>query len=122
MRDFNTRQRGSRNLRFCVITAKVSGGTMKKSIAAIALAGISEPGVYTLTVTGATSGRTASASVTVTGTGAGTGLANTGTGTSLANTGADSSLILWSVVGAGALAAGAASVITVRRRAKANDI
>jgi len=82
---------------------------------------ISEPGVYTLTATGNTSGRTVSAAVTVTGTPAGTGLANTGTGTALANTGADSSLILWSLVGAGALAAGAASVITVRRRARATD-
>lgn len=44
-------------------------------------------------------------------------LANTG-GT-LANTGADSGLILWTLVGAGALAAGATSVVVVRRRAKA---
>ncbi|ALV42371.1 peptidase [Pseudarthrobacter sulfonivorans] len=43
-------------------------------------------------------------------------LANTGAG--LANTGADSGLILWTLVGAGALAAGAASVVVVRRRAK----
>ncbi|MBO1267716.1 hypothetical protein [Arthrobacter cavernae] len=41
-----------------------------------------------------------------------------GTATGQANTGADSSLVLWSVVGAGALAAGAASVAVVRRRAK----
>jgi LPXTG-motif cell wall-anchored protein len=43
-------------------------------------------------------------------------LANSGAG--LANTGADSGLILWTLVGAGALAAGAASVVVVRRRAK----
>jgi LPXTG-motif cell wall-anchored protein len=55
---------------------------------------------------------------------AGAGLANTGgaplanTGAGLANTGADSGLVLWSLVGAGALAAGAASVVVVRRRAK----
>lgn len=45
-------------------------------------------------------------------------LANTGGGAALANTGADSGLILWTLVGAGALAAGAASVVVVRRRAK----
>jgi LPXTG-motif cell wall-anchored protein len=82
---------------------------------------ISEAGTYTLTATGLTSGRTATAVVTV----VGTGLANTGgaplanTGAPLANTGADASLVLWSLVGAGALAAGATSVVVVRRRAKA---
>ncbi|MDR6505093.1 LPXTG cell wall anchor domain-containing protein [Arthrobacter oryzae] len=82
---------------------------------------ISEGGTYTLTATGLTSGKTATAVVTV----EGTGLANTGgaplanTGTGLANTGADASLVLWSLVGAGALAAGATSVVVVRRRAKA---
>ncbi|WLQ07134.1 LPXTG cell wall anchor domain-containing protein [Arthrobacter oryzae] len=83
---------------------------------------ISETGTYTLTATGLTSGKTATAVVTV----EGTGLANTGgaplanTGAGLANTGADASLILWSLVGAGALAAGATSVVVVRRRAKAD--
>jgi LPXTG-motif cell wall-anchored protein len=82
---------------------------------------ISEGGTYTITATGLTSGRTATSVVTV----AGTGLANTGgaplanTGAGLANTGADASLVLWSLVGAGALAAGATSVVVVRRRAKA---
>ena len=82
---------------------------------------ISEGGTYTLTATGLTSGKTATSVVTV----EGTGLANTGgaplanTGTGLANTGADASLVLWSLVGAGALAAGATSVVVVRRRAKA---
>jgi len=51
-------------------------------------------------------------------TGGGAALANTG---GLASTGVDSSLILWTLVGAGALAAGATSVIVVRRRAK-NEI
>lgn len=45
-------------------------------------------------------------------------LSNTGGGAALANTGADSGLILWTLVGAGALAAGATSVVVVRRRAK----
>lgn len=84
---------------------------------------ISETGTYTLTATGLTSGRSATAVVTVEGAGlANTGgapLANTGGGAALANTGADASLVLWSLVGAGALAAGATSVVVVRRRAKA---
>jgi LPXTG-motif cell wall-anchored protein len=88
---------------------------------------ISEPGTYTITATGVNSGVT-SAPVTVTvagaatdlGSGTGTGLSNTGgNGAGLANTGADSSLVLWSLVGGGALVAGAASVVVVRRRANA---
>lgn len=81
---------------------------------------ISSAGTYTLTATGLTSGHKVSASVTVKAASAtGTGLANTGGGTALANTGADASLVLWSLVGAGALAAGVTSVVVVRRRAKA---
>jgi LPXTG-motif cell wall-anchored protein len=89
---------------------------------------LSEVGTYTLTAVGNTSGKSVSQSVTVAeAAGTGTGLSNTGgngaglsnTGTGLANTGADSSLVLWSLVGAGALAAGAASVVVVRRRANA---
>ena len=89
---------------------------------------ISESGVYTLTATGVTSGKVATQTITVegaaadlsnTGSNSGAGLANTGNGTGLANTGADSSLVLWSLVGGGALVAGAASVVVVRRRANA---
>ena len=89
---------------------------------------ISESGVYTLTATGVTSGKVATQTITVegaaadlsnTGGNSGAGLANTGNGTGLANTGADSSLVLWSLVGGGALVAGAASVVVVRRRANA---
>ncbi|MFE4834887.1 LPXTG cell wall anchor domain-containing protein [Arthrobacter sp. NPDC056691] len=87
---------------------------------------LSEAGTYTLTAVGNTSGKSVSQSVTVaaaagTGTGTGTGLSNTGgnTAAGLANTGADSSLVLWSLVGGGALVAGAASVVVVRRRANA---
>lgn len=85
---------------------------------------ISEAGTYSITATGETSGVTIGP-VTVTvaaslantgGNAAGAPLANTG---GLANTGADSGLILWTLVGAGALAAGATSVVVVRRRAKA---
>lgn len=82
---------------------------------------ISEAGTYSVTATGNTSGVTVgpvtvkvAASLANTG---GAPLANTGSG--LANTGADSGLILWTLVGAGALAAGATSVVVVRRRAKA---
>ena len=82
---------------------------------------ISEAGTYSITATGNTSGVTVgpvtvkvAASLANTG---GAPLANTGSG--LANTGADSGLILWTLVGAGALAAGATSVVVVRRRAKA---
>jgi LPXTG-motif cell wall-anchored protein len=85
---------------------------------------LTEAGTYTLTAVG-TSGKTVSSTVTVdAAAGAGSGLANTGaaplanTGAGLANTGADSGLVLWTLVGAGALAAGAASVAVVRRRAK----
>jgi LPXTG-motif cell wall-anchored protein len=87
-------------------------------------------GIYTLTATGLTSHKTVTATVTVdaAAAGTGTGLANTGgtaggtatSGTALANTGADTSLVLWSLVGAGALAAGVTSVVVVRRRAKAD--
>jgi LPXTG-motif cell wall-anchored protein len=80
---------------------------------------ISEAGTYTLTATGLTSGHTVTASVTVAGAAVGTGIATSGSGAELADTGANSSMLLWSLVGAGALAAGATSVVVVRRRAKA---
>ena len=88
---------------------------------------ISEAGTYSITATGNTSGVTVGP-VTVTvaaslantgGNAAGAPLANAGGGAGLANTGADSGLVLWTLVGAGALAAGATSVVVVRRRAKA---
>ncbi|MEN8583640.1 LPXTG cell wall anchor domain-containing protein [Burkholderia sp. RS01] len=84
---------------------------------------LSEAGVYTLTATGVTSGKVATQTITVEGAAgnSGAGLSNTGAnGAGLANTGADSSLILWSLVGGGALVAGAASVVVVRRRANAD--
>ena len=91
---------------------------------------ISTSGTYSITATGNLSHITvgpvtvvvdpsfASNGAPLSNTGGGAALANTG---SLASTGVDSSLILWTLVGAGALAAGAASVIVVRRRAK-NEI
>jgi LPXTG-motif cell wall-anchored protein len=81
---------------------------------------ISEAGTYTLTATGLTSGKTVTATVKVSGAAVGTSLANTGGGTGLANTGADASLVLWTLVGGGALAAGITSVVVVRRRAKSD--
>jgi LPXTG-motif cell wall-anchored protein len=79
---------------------------------------ISEAGTYTLTATGLTSGKTVTSSVTVAGAAVGTGVSTSGTAAELADTGANSSMLLWSLVGAGALAAGATSVVVVRRRAK----
>ncbi|MFC9333921.1 LPXTG cell wall anchor domain-containing protein [Arthrobacter sp. NPDC057009] len=87
---------------------------------------LTEPGTYTVTGTGATSGTRVSAVVTVTatgdlgggtGTGTGTGLANTG-GDALANTGTDASLLLWGAAGIAALGLGAGGVILARRRVK----
>lgn len=81
---------------------------------------ISEPGVYTLTATGQTSGAVASATVTVVGEAAGAAdLANTG-GQPLANTGTDASLLLWGAAGVAALGLGAGGVIVSRRRTKAS--
>ena len=88
---------------------------------------LSTAGSYSITATGNTSGVTVGpVTVVVDPTFASSGapLANAGgaplasTGSGLANTGADSGLVLWTIVGAGALAAGAASVVVVRRRAK----
>jgi LPXTG-motif cell wall-anchored protein len=79
---------------------------------------ISEAGTYTLTAVGAVSGNTVTSSVTVDGA-TGTGVSTSGSASELADTGANSSMLLWSLVGAGALAAGATSVVVVRRRAKA---
>lgn len=88
---------------------------------------ITEAGTYQITATGNTSGNTVGPITVVvdpgfatalSNTGGGAALANTNGGAALANTGADSGLILWTLVGAGALAAGATSVVVVRRRAK----
>jgi LPXTG-motif cell wall-anchored protein len=76
---------------------------------------ISEPGVYTLTATGQTSGVVVSATVTVVGNAGAADLANTG-GQPLANTGADASLLLWGAAGVAALGLGAGGVIVSRRR------
>jgi hypothetical protein len=83
---------------------------------------INEAGTYSITATGNTSGVTVGpVTVVVAASLAANGNA-TGSGSSatdgLAATGADPSLVLWTLVGAGALAAGATSVVVVRRRAK----
>ncbi|WAH95901.1 LPXTG cell wall anchor domain-containing protein [Arthrobacter sp. MMS18-M83] len=88
---------------------------------------LNSAGTYVLTAVGATSGHTVTATV-VASSASTAGLANTGgaglanTGAGLANTGVDSSLILWGLVGAGALVAGTASVVVVRRRAKGEAV
>lgn len=77
-----------------------------------------ETGTYAITATGNESGVVVGpVYVTVVAAVANAGTANNGAG--LANTGVDSGLVLWTLVGAGALAAGATSVVVVRRRAKA---
>lgn len=78
---------------------------------------IDTPGTYAISARGNTSGITVGP-VFVTVVSAAAPLAVTGS-TPLANTGLDANLTLWSLVGAGALVAGAASVVVVRRRAKA---
>lgn len=82
---------------------------------------ISQPGTYTISARGNISGNTVGPVTMVVGTvslasSAGAPLANAGGG--LAKTGADSGVVLWTLVGAGAFAAGVASVLVVRRRAK----
>lgn len=77
---------------------------------------IDKPGMYSLRATGNTSGVTVGpVTVQVLPEAALKNMAST----ELANTGLDANLTLWSLVGAGALVAGAASVVVVRRRAKA---
>ncbi|WP_427016761.1 LPXTG cell wall anchor domain-containing protein [Pseudarthrobacter sp. P1] len=90
---------------------------------------LTDTGTYTLTATGDISGVTASQVVRVV---AATGDNGSGTGTSgngavaddsnndLASTGFDTSVLVWSLVGAGALAAGAATVVVSRRRSRQN--
>lgn len=68
---------------------------------------------------GGASGANAGGNNGTPGSSAGRGASLASTGSGLANTGADSGLVLWTLVGAGALAAGATSVVVVRRRAKA---
>lgn len=87
---------------------------------------INEAGTYTITATGDTSGITVGpVTVRVAALVANPNAVANANGNSalnsnkLANTGADSGLVLWTLVGAGALAAGATSVVVVRRRAKA---
>ena len=93
---------------------------------------LDETGTYTLTATGRTSGVTVSQTVKVVASldaGAGT---NNGTGTNneagagntvadadkggLANTGVDASVLVWSLIGVGALGAGVGTVVVSRRR------
>ncbi|MDQ0689819.1 LPXTG cell wall anchor domain-containing protein [Arthrobacter sp. W4I7] len=113
--------------RIAVVTEAQNLSATADAQGAVALPiAISEAGTYSITATGTQSGVTVGpVTVTVAASLANTGgnvpgapLANTG-GTGLANTGADSGLVLWTLVGAGALAAGATSVVVVRRRAKA---
>jgi LPXTG-motif cell wall-anchored protein len=83
-------------------------------------------GTYTLTATGRTSQVSVSQVVKVVtsinggaGAGAGTGTNVAGVNDGgLANTGLDAGVLIWSIVGAGALAAGVSTVVVSRRRSR----
>lgn len=79
-----------------------------------------EPGTYTLTAVGLTSGHTVSATVVVDaalGGNAGDQAGNnTAAGAGLANTGADSTMLLWGAAGALALGAGVVSIAVAQRK------
>jgi LPXTG-motif cell wall-anchored protein len=81
---------------------------------------ISTAGTYSITATGTSGITVGPVTVVVDPSFASSGapLSASVAGPTLPNTGADSGLVLWTIVGAGALAAGAASVVVVRRRAK----
>lgn len=84
---------------------------------------INQPGTYSITATGNTSGVTVGP-VTVTVVPAalvadGNAVANANGNSALANTGTDASLFLWGAAGVGALGLGAAGVILVRRNKEA---
>lgn len=79
---------------------------------------INEAGAYSILATGNISGNQVGPVTVVVAAALSDGNTSASTGGSLAATGADSGLILWTLVGAGALATGAASVVVVRRRAK----
>ncbi|MCQ2001770.1 LPXTG cell wall anchor domain-containing protein [Arthrobacter zhaoxinii] len=78
---------------------------------------LGEPGTYTLTATGAESGKVVTSTVVVEaeGAGAGTG-ANASADGGLPDTGADSAMMLWGAAGVLALGAGVASVAVARRK------
>ncbi|WP_269938261.1 LPXTG cell wall anchor domain-containing protein [Arthrobacter sp. HY1533] len=88
---------------------------------------LSANGTWTLTAVGRTSGNKASQVVKVvtslpgSGSGTGAGDGNTvadGEKGGLANTGIDTGVLVWSLVGAGALAAGVGTVVVSRRRSR----
>lgn len=90
---------------------------------------LNETGTHTLTATGRTSGVTVSQVVKVVASldseaglsgsnnGAGSNVAGTENG-GLASTGIDTGVLVWSIVGAGALAAGVGTVVVSRRRSR----
>lgn len=86
---------------------------------------LSSTGTWTLTAVGQTSGTTATQVVKVVATlpGSGTG-SDSGNNVAadnkggLANTGIDTGVVVWSLVGAGALAAGVGTVVVSRRRSR----
>lgn len=79
---------------------------------------LTEPGTYTLTATGATSGEQVTAVVTVVdpALSGGQDAAGAHSDLALADTGSDASLLLWGAAGIGALGVGAGTIIVSRRR------
>ncbi|MCQ9163656.1 LPXTG cell wall anchor domain-containing protein [Arthrobacter sp. STN4] len=83
---------------------------------------LDKTGTYTLTATGKTSGVTVTQTVKVVAAAvnpSGNNVAGTQPG-GLASTGVDASVLVWSLVGAGALAAGVGTVVVSRRRSRAS--
>ncbi|MDQ6739929.1 MAG: LPXTG cell wall anchor domain-containing protein [Actinomycetota bacterium] len=79
---------------------------------------LTDPGTYTITAKGATSGVSVSQVVKVTSAAVAVSPANNASGSDLASTGVDGSVVVWSLIGAGALAAGAGTVVVSRRRSR----
>lgn len=79
---------------------------------------LTDPGTYTITAKGATSGVSVSQVVKVTSAAVAGSPANNATGSGLASTGVDAGVVIWSLIGAGALAAGAGTVVVSRRRSR----
>lgn len=79
-----------------------------------------EAGVYTLTAKGLTSGKTQTSVVTVVAAPV-AAASSDAPEDALAKTGVDNGLVTWTAVGLGALALGAGSVISVRRKAAVSE-
>lgn len=108
----------SRSVAFRVPTAPLSLTTQADAAGKFSVeVTLSEPGVYTLTARGLTSGVTTTNTVTVEAAKVVTPQSSEVGG--LPPTGLDTTTMLWGLVGVGAVAAGATSMVLVRRRSEA---